>query len=96
MGDPTVVAQCAAARRSGLFTGVISYNQRCVGRSRGKSRSSSDPDADDLAALCRHLLAQPLPEAAAPARRLVLIGYSYGSCVAAQALSRVPQVRLTG
>lgn len=67
--------------------------RRCAGRSRGKGRASPEPDVDDLAAVCAHMLSEPLPGAAAPARRLVLIGYSYGSCVAAQALARVPEVR---
>jgi len=46
------------------------------------------------------MLSAPPPElpsgdgASAPPTRLVLIGYSYGSCVAAQALARVPEVGL--
>ncbi|KAI8469828.1 MAG: Alpha/Beta hydrolase protein [Monoraphidium minutum] len=104
MHDPTVVAQYSACLRSGLFDRALRYNMRCAGRSRGKARSSSDPDVDDLVALCRHVLSEPLQAAAsggggqaggapalAPARRVVLIGYSYGSCVAARALARVPE-----
>ncbi len=96
MDDPTVIANYGAALRSGQFSTVVRYNMRCAGQSRGKSRSHS-PDADDLVSLCRHLLTKPMPpgreetEGRLP-RRLVLIAYSYGSCVAAEALARVPEV----
>lgn len=92
MDDPTVVAQFNAALGSGVFDGAVRYNQRCAGRSRGKAQPSANPDADDLTALCHCLLAEPLPGAAAPAEGLALVCYSYGSCVGAAALARVPEV----
>lgn len=94
MHDPTVMAQFHAAARSGLCDVVVRYNQRCAGSSRGKARLSSDPDADDLVALCTHILSNQLPGGwdGPPPQRIVFICYSYGSCVAALALARVPQV----
>lgn len=114
MDDPTVEAQYSAALQSGytalrynsrcVFTSLLLYSIpaplccRCAGRSRNKRRSSS-PDADDLVAVCQHVLSTPPPSLPhgestywEPPKQLVLVGYSYGSCVAAQALDRVPEV----
>jgi hypothetical protein len=70
---------------------------RCAGRSRAKA-SCPDADTEDLLGVCRHVLTSPLPARPGapgetpPPTRLVLIGYSYGSTVAARALARVPEV----
>ena len=111
--DPTVVEIFEAAVRDAAqpFDVVLRYNMRAAGRSRAKACASRDPDADDLAFICRWLT-DPDPAAAAPPpalatsaapalpavppRRVALAGYSYGSTVAARALARLEAAPLRG
>ena len=87
MDDPVVVSCYRAAISSGIFSTVVRYNMRGAGSSRSKwTKNLWDPNEQDLAALCQHLLST------SPGAQLWLVAYSYGSCVASQCLQQVPEV----
>lgn len=90
MDDPTVVAVYRAAIQSGLFSTVCRYNMRGAGGSSRKWNKNIfiDPDVQDMLAVVQHVL----KNTADPPKQLYMIGYSYGSCVAANALGQVPEV----
>lgn len=47
-----------------------------------------DPDVQDMVAVTQHVLTNT----AQPPKELYIVGYSYGACVAANSLARVPEV----
>jgi pimeloyl-ACP methyl ester carboxylesterase len=84
-----------AARDSRLFNTVVRYNMRGAHNSVAKRNfnllnmlTAPEADPQDLVAVCDYVLKQ-LPD---PPLELFLVGYSYGSTVAASALQQVPEV----
>ncbi|KAF6259423.1 Alpha/Beta hydrolase protein [Scenedesmus sp. NREL 46B-D3] len=88
MEDPTVITQFRAAIRSGLFSHVCRYNMRGAGASKTKwTKNIWDPDVQDMLAVAQHMLQLPNGP-----QELVVIGYSYGACIAAHLMEHLPQV----
>ncbi|WIA30659.1 hypothetical protein OEZ86_000733 [Tetradesmus obliquus] len=88
MEDPTVITQFRAAIESGLFSHVCRYNMRGAGASKTKwTKNMWDPDIQDMLLVAQHLLQLPNGP-----KELVVIGYSYGACVAANLMEHVPEV----
>lgn len=85
-------ACCRAAVQSGLFSTVCRYNMRGAGGSSKKWNKNIfiDPDEQDMLSVIQHVLTNT----ADPPKQLYMIGYSYGSCVAANSLEQVPEVSL--
>jgi pimeloyl-ACP methyl ester carboxylesterase len=88
-----------AARDSRLFNTVVRYNMRGAHNSVAKRNwnvlnmlTAPEADPQDLVAVCDYVLKQ-LPD---PPLELFLVGYSYGSTVAASALQQVPEVGVGG
>ncbi|PSC76865.1 band 7 [Micractinium conductrix] len=83
MNDPIVTELFRAATASPAFSLVLRYNQRGVGRSAGRINILGGDDMADVLDVVEYAAAQ-LP---GPEKHVVLIGYSWGCCVAAHALA---------
>lgn len=87
MHDAVVSEVFRQATASGQFGAVMRYNQRAVGLSTGNKFSlrnfRGQEDAADVLEMVE-FLGRQLPQSVA--KRIVVIGYSWGSCLAAFAL----------
>lgn len=79
-----------AACASKLFRAVLRYNQRGVGESTGSKSLTGAADCSDIPHMLSFLLQQITPQGTAaqpPDARVWVVGYSWGSCLAAHALT---------
>ncbi|GAB4815510.1 hypothetical protein N2152v2_002556 [Parachlorella kessleri] len=84
MYDPVVSEVFRQAIASPVFSCVLRYNQRGVGLSSGRKGLRGKIDAEDVGPLCDFLLSK----LTGSNRRVFVVGYSFGACLATAALSQ--------
>mmetsp|Transcript_3485 Transcript_3485/g.9785 ORF Transcript_3485/g.9785 Transcript_3485/m.9785 type:complete len:182 (+) Transcript_3485:3-548(+) len=79
MYDHVVQHLYASFASSGQYNTVIAYNSRGVGRSSGRATMfGAQKEVGDLKGLCQMLMSNLVH----PPKKVLLVGYSHGSCVA--------------
>lgn len=85
MLDPIVSELFRCFASSPWVSGVVRYNQRGVGHTPGRKQLRGGSDFADVPDVCTALADRLKPDAAG-AKRIALVGYSWGGCVAAAGL----------
>ena len=78
------LAMCFQA--AGLTT--ARFNFRGVGGSTGRGTWRGSGEQQDVLAVCRHLLEMPDGP-----KRLIIVGYSYGSAIASSVVDALPEIK---